>query len=141
MGGIELGVVVLPQRVHFGQHRGGGAVLKIFLFTCALPGYFLQKKETGVEARDILVTHQLIYLFVYVFRCRESTGDSSSAMKQIGSKRHFQVSLTDFDRAACSFSILCQGSHSTDSLARTLIYYCLFVSGWFLSSGAIATWD
>lgn len=96
LGGIELGVVVLPEVVHFGQHRSGGTILEIFLLICALPRYFLQKKETGDEVRNILGTDQLIYLFINVFRCRENTGNSFAAMKQIGSRRHFQVSLTNW---------------------------------------------
>lgn len=30
--GIELGVVVLPEGVCFEQHRGGGAILEIYIF-------------------------------------------------------------------------------------------------------------
>lgn len=109
-GEMELGVVVLPEGVHFGQHRGGGANLEIFLLPCALWGYFLQKKETGDEVRNILGADQLVYLgFFNVFRCRESTGHSFAAMKQIGNRRHFQVSLTDFDRTACSFRYASSG--------------------------------
>lgn len=55
--------------------------------------FFLQKKETG-EVRNIPGTDQLMYLFIYVFKCRESTGNSFAAMKQIDSRRHFQVSIS-----------------------------------------------
>lgn len=122
-GAIELGGVVLPEGVHFGQHRGDDAITEIFLFTCALPCYFLQKNEIGDEVRNILGTTYLSFL--YVFRCRESTGNSFAAMKQIGSRRHFQVSLTYW---LWQNWLLLQTyfiRDLTDSLTRTSVCYCL----------------
>lgn len=58
------------------------------------------------------------------------------------SKSHL-LTLTELPAPS---DMLHQGSHSTDSLTRTSVCYCLFVrkshfSGWLLSSGAIVTWD
>lgn len=146
-GGIELGGVVLPEGVHFGQHRGGGAIIEIFLFTCALPGYFLLKKEIGDEVRNIFGTHQLIYLFFMYLDAEKAQETHLQQWKKLAAEDiSNSLLLTDFDRTGCSFR------HTSSEISLIHWPELQFViasvsvrkshsSGLLLSSGAIVTWD
>lgn len=110
--------------------------------------YFLQKKGTGDEVRNILGTDQLIYLFLMYLDAEKAQETHLQQWIKLAAEDISNSHLLTLTELPAPSDMLHQGSHSTDLLTRSLVCCSLFISvrkshfsGWLLSSAAFLTWD